>query len=286
MSGGRWGAAVRLIGMSSAADSDAAASPAGPQEEAAAASGEAWSPVAEEWAARWGRVADPAREEIVRRAGIGAGSRVLDAGCGSGELAAQLEAVGATVSAVDAAPGMVALARRTAPAADVQLAAIDRLPFSDGVFDAVIAVNALQFADDMAAALVELGRVTAPGGVVAVANWAERARNDLDTLETAVALDDGDDPDDLVDLDYRLPGGLEALFAEAGIPVEWSSTVDVPWSAASDDDLARGVLLGEDDDTIAARTPILVAAARPFATPAGGYLLRNAFHVVLGRVPR
>lgn len=272
--------------MSDAPLDDPEPADAGGPEEAATASGEAWSPVAEEWAARWGRVADPVRDEIVRRAGIGAGTRVLDAGCGSGELAAQLVALGAIVSAVDAAPGMVALARATAPAADVRLAAIDRLPFLDGAFDVVISVNTLQFADDMAAALTELARVAAPGGMVAVANWAERARNDLDTLETAIAVDDGDDPDDLVDLDYRVPGGLDALFAVAGMPVDWSSTVDVPWSAASDDDLARGVLLGEDDDTIAARTPVVVAAARPFAAPGGGYVLRNSFRVVLGRVAR
>ncbi|WP_378148301.1 class I SAM-dependent methyltransferase [Cnuibacter sp. UC19_7] len=269
--------------MSEAAGSASAASG---DDAAAAASGEAWSPIAEEWAARWGRVADPARDEIVRRAGIGPGSRVLDVGCGSGEFAAQLVAAGAVVAAVDAAPGMVALARWAAPAAEVRLAPIDRLPFGDGVFDVVVAVNALQFADDMAAALAELARVTAPGGAVVVANWAERARNDLDTLETAVAIDDGDDPDDLVDLGYRLPGGLDALFAEVGIPVEWSSTVDVPWRAATDDDLARGVLLGEDDDTIAARAPVVVAAARPFAAPDGGYELRNAFYVVVGRIPR
>jgi SAM-dependent methyltransferase len=252
---------------------------------AASPSGEAWSPIAAEWAARWGSVADPVRDEIVRGTRIRSGTRVLDAGCGSGEFTARLLAEGAVVAGADAAPGMIALARRTAPAADIRLAAIDRLPWGDDSFDVTIAVNALQFADDMVEALTELARVTVPGGVIAVSNWAERARNDLDTLETAVAIDDGDDPADLVDLDYRLPGGLAALFAEAGIPVELSATVEVPWAAASADDLARGVLLGEDDDTIAARGPVVIAAARPFATPSGGYLLRNAFHLVLGRVP-
>ena len=61
----------------------------------------------------------PAAEELVDVAGIRAGDRVLDVGCGTGNAALAAAARGAVVSAVDPSPGLVALARgsaRTPPA--------------------------------------------------------------------------------------------------------------------------------------------------------------------------
>jgi hypothetical protein len=57
--------------------------------------------------------------------------------------------------------------------------------FGTGEF--VAAINALQFAEDTLDALAELVRVTAPGGLVAIANWAESDRSDLKTIDAALA---------------------------------------------------------------------------------------------------
>ena len=47
--------------------------------------------------------------------------------------------------------------------------------------------------------------------------------------------------------------------------------------------LVRGILLGEDPDTVAAAAPTVLAAARPFRTSAGGYRLVNAFRYAVAR---
>lgn len=91
--------------------------------------------------------------------------RVLDAGMGGGRLCAELAAAGWEPSGVDAAEGMVNLARRRLPAlADrLRVARLEDLPFGDATFDAVVATGSLEYGD-VPRALAELARVLRPGG--------------------------------------------------------------------------------------------------------------------------
>jgi len=243
-----------------------------------------WSALAAEWSELWAGSAAPAHEALIVASEIRAGSRVLDVGCGSGEFLRTLTDRGAVAAGIDPAPGMVELARRVAPLADVRVGEAQNLPWPDGAFDVVTAVNSLQFADDTIEALAELARVLAPGGYIAIANWAEGARNDLDAIEAAVAAADGEDVDDdlPVEGDLRAAGGLEALVAEAGLELVGAGLVEVPWSAADDDTLVRGVLLGEDPSVLRELAPVVVAAARPFRV-GDGYRLNNSYRYVVAR---
>lgn len=244
---------------------------------------DAWSGVARDWADLWGRFSDPARRAIVAAAGIRPGSRVLDVGCGSGEFLAMLAAIGAEPAGIDPAPRMVEAARAAAPGADVRVGGAESLPWGHRTFDVVTAVNAIQFADDTLEALAEAVRVTMPGGRIALSNWAEGSRNDLDVLERAVAEAAGEEL--LPDGDLRQEGGLEQLLAEGGLTVLEAGIVEMPWEVPDDATLVRGVLMGEDDETIAEATPVVLAAARPFRSPTGGYRLVNAFRYAVGRTP-
>ena len=242
-----------------------------------------WSRVAEDWARLWGAFADPAREALVAAAEIAPGMRVLDVGCGSGEFLRLLLERGARVSGIDAAGGMVELARVAAPSGELRVGDALELPWPDASFDAMTAVNALELTGDPERALAEAVRVTVPGGVVAVANWAEGPLNDVDTLEAAVAEAHGDERSP--DGELRQPGGLEHLMSAAGLEAIRSGTVPALWEAADDRTLVRGILLGEDDTGLASAGPVVVAAARPFRTAAGGYRLVNAFRYAVGRTP-
>jgi ubiquinone/menaquinone biosynthesis C-methylase UbiE len=102
--------------------------------------------------------------EVVRRAALAPGERVLDIGTGTGTAAAAARGDGREVIGVDAAPGMLEIARREVEGVeflDMEMAA---LAFGDAVFDAVLAAHVLLFADDQGAALAEWLRVTRPGG--------------------------------------------------------------------------------------------------------------------------
>lgn len=242
-----------------------------------------WSAVADDWASYWGTFAEPVWERLLQAAGVGPGTRVLDVGCGTGELLAHLSRRGAAATGVDPAAGMVARARRSAPAAAVEVAGIEDLPFPDASFDVVTLVNALQFATDTFDALAEVARVLVPGGAVAVANWAEGRRNDLDVVERAVAA--ASDEEVRPDGDLRQPGGLEAVLTEAGLEPVTAGLVAAPWTAADDDMLVRGVLFGEDPGTIAELADVVVRAAQPFRTAEGGYRLVNAFRFAVATTP-
>lgn len=106
------------------------------------------------------------RPAMLALAGDVAGRRILDAGCGSGPLTAALRDRGAVVTGVDSSAAMLALARRRL-GDDAALHLVDlrdRLPFSDGAFDGVVASLVLHYLEDWGPTLAELRRVLGPGG--------------------------------------------------------------------------------------------------------------------------
>ena len=86
-----------------------------------------------------GRYGPALAPELIAAADVRRGERVLDVGCGPGALTAALLTLGATVTAVDPSEPFVTACAERNPAANVQRAAAEELPFEDDVFNATLA---------------------------------------------------------------------------------------------------------------------------------------------------
>lgn len=107
-----------------------------------------------------------ARPAVLDLLGDVTGRRILDAGCGSGPLVADLDERGATVAGFDASPAMIRFARqRLGDEADLKVADLTRpLPYEDEAFDDALAMLVLHYLEDWSRPLAELRRVLKPGG--------------------------------------------------------------------------------------------------------------------------
>jgi SAM-dependent methyltransferase len=115
-------------------------------------------------------------QDALRLAGVTAGTRVVDVAAGPGTLSFLAARAGATVSAIDFAPAMIAKLRERAEAERVtaieaQIGDGMALPFADASFDAGFSMFGLMFFPDRARGFAEMHRVLAPGGRAVIASW-------------------------------------------------------------------------------------------------------------------
>lgn len=103
------------------------------------------------------------------------GERIVDIATGTGLTARHVAGLGAVVTGVDIAEGLLKAARQLSKeeglSIDWQLGDAEKLPFGDASFDGAISTFGIMFATNQDAAISELARVVRPGGRVAVAAW-------------------------------------------------------------------------------------------------------------------
>ncbi len=101
------------------------------------------------------------------------GQRVLDVGCGTGIVTAELaERVGQeAVSAIDPSPPFLSAVRMRLPHVDLRDGHAEEMPFDDDTFDLALAQLSVHFMADPARGVAEMARVVRPGGTVAAVVW-------------------------------------------------------------------------------------------------------------------
>jgi len=255
-----------------------------------AENGRLWGANAQAWADFQEAQFRPVTEAVLARCAIGPGSAYLDAGCGAG-LAAQLAAErGAHVSGLDAAEGMLAIARRRVPQGDFRHADLEEFPFPSHTFDVVTGFNSFQFAGDPVTALREARRVAKPGGIVAIVSWSEPERMEFTAIARALkpllpAPADGSPGPFALSNEER----LRSVAAEAGLAAFDSVELDCVWKYRDLDFALRALsstgrtaqaieLLGAEAVDRAHRD-----ALAPFRQPDGSFRLLALFRCLLTR---
>lgn len=156
--------------------------------------------------------------------------RILDAGCGGGELLRRMaaRAPDATLAGIDISPASVVAARRlnrhavAAGRMEIREGTVEALPWPDAAFDLVTACETVYFWPDPAAAFREIARVLAPGGTFAI--FLEAADPVAARPWTAA----------LPSMHVRTPEELTTLLATAGFPppaIHRHSTPAGTWTA-------------------------------------------------------
>ncbi len=178
-----------------------------------------------------------------------AGRRLLEVAFGTGHLAAEALARGATVVGVDVAPAMVALARQRVPGASFHEGDAEALPFEDEQFDAVICCFGLMHFAEPARALREAARVLKPGGIVSFTVWqapqhgGELFNLILGTYEKLANMDVGLPPAppafELADPEVRDP-----MLTQAGFREIRAEEIAITWPLRGPETVVEFVLKG------------------------------------------
>jgi SAM-dependent methyltransferase len=174
---------------------------------------------ADEYDRFMGRYSVPLAPRFAEFAGVAAGRRALDVGCGPGALTVELvRRLGAdSVWAVDPSERFVAAARARHAGVQVQRAAAEQLPFEDQLFDMALAQLVVHFMADPVVGLREMGRVTRTRGVVAACVWDHGGGGGPLSLFWHAARELDPDVEDESQLAGARRGHLAELFQAAGL---------------------------------------------------------------------
>ena len=125
--------------------------------------------------AHFSQYLEPGALAFLGRLDIAAGTRVLDVGCGAGQIAIPAAKAGFDVTGIDIATNLIEQARQRALDAGVTVrfeeADAEELPYADGAFDLVVSLIGAMFAPRPERVAAEMIRVCRPGGRLAMANW-------------------------------------------------------------------------------------------------------------------
>ena len=257
----------------------------------AAVQGKLWGASPRNWADYQEAFFTPIYNAILDRSGITAGAtgmRVLDVGCGAGLFCALAAKRGAIVSGLDAAEGLLDVARGRTPSGDFRQGEMEELPFADDTFDVVTGFNSFQYAADPVNALRQAKRVSKPSAKVAMAVWGlAKDCQSAAVVKAMGTLLPPPPPGTPGPFALSEPGVLEDMLSKAGLKAGKPEDVDTPFDFTTDDEACRGFassgpgvraadLAGEEKLRAA-----LLSAVAPFKTKSGGVHMDNKFRFVV-----
>ena len=137
---------------------------------------EEYSQAAKDYDTKWAFYVESTTRETLKRLAVKPKDRVLDVGCGTGELLARLAAryPDATLAGVDPVPAMLEVARtKLSDKVDLRVGWADELPWPNNSFDVIVSCNMFHYITHPVAAVREMERVVRPGGRIVITDWCD-----------------------------------------------------------------------------------------------------------------
>jgi SAM-dependent methyltransferase len=185
----------------------------------------------------------PVAADVVARARIEPGERVLDIACGTGNAALLAARHGATSRGVDLAPRLIDVARERAKAAllpvHFDVGDAQALPYADASFDIVLSVFGMIFAPDAQRAFAELVRVLDPGGRALVTAWTPVGAIARLSGQFAGAVAEAQKAPPAKRFAWHEADAIGELAAEKGATAEFLADGEITFTADSPEDYLR-----------------------------------------------
>jgi SAM-dependent methyltransferase len=196
--------------------------------------GKLWSVAPQYWSEHFEPWFLPMYKKVLEQLQLTESHLLLDAGCGSGLFSSMAIAAGAEVIGVDAAPGLLEVARRRNPQNNFMEEDLEALPFADDSFHVVTGFNSFQYAGSFENALIEAKRVLKPGGRLVIGIWDKpemsEATNILKAIGTLLPPPPPGTPGPFA---LSEDGKIEGTCQRNGLKVIYKASIPCPFLYAS-----------------------------------------------------
>lgn len=246
--------------------------------------GRLWSIAPQYWSIHFEPYFLPLYRRTLEQLTISEDTMLLDAGCGAGLFTSMAIGAGAQVIGVDAAPGLLAVARQRNPENNFLEEDLESLPFADESFDVITGFNSFQYAGSFENALKQAKRVLKTGGQLAMAIWDKPELSDgtvvLKAISTHLPPPPPGTPGPFA---LSEDGKIEAICASIGLKLKYKSQVTCPFLYRNIEEGVQSYIgtgpaaaaLNHTDEATVEKT--IEEALQPFRIADGMYYNENNF---------
>ncbi len=267
----------------------------------------AWNTAAQGWKKWWPVIEDGAQklsERIVKLAGIGQGSKVVDLATGTGEpaiTAAKLVGPAGKVLAIDISPQMLATARERAKQHGLEGVMqfmegdAESVVWDKSAFDAIISRWGLMFLPNLLPSLKSMREALVPAGKISAAVWTEPEKSPMVSMPISVArqvLGLPPMPQNAIPFNLADAKMLERTFADAGFKNIRTEKMALTFRLKSAEEFTRfqsevngpilALLADKPQEKHAEVWKAITDAAKKYAGPDGSVKMDNETLCIVG----
>jgi ubiquinone/menaquinone biosynthesis C-methylase UbiE len=250
--------------------------------------GKLWSVAPSYWAKHFEPCFIPMYKNVLGQLSIHPQTLLLDAGCGAGLFSSMAIRKGAQLIGIDAAPGLIKIARQRNPSNNFMEEDLENLPFADNSFDIVTGFNSFQYAGNFENALNEAKRVLKEKGSLVIGIWDKPEKSEAtEVLKAIGSLLPPPPPGTPGPFALSEDGVIEGILKRIGMKTRFISSVACPlfYHTLSDGiqsfmgtGPAAAAINYADEITV---REIIAEALQPFRVADDCYHLQNQFLVFI-----